>query len=62
MVRSPDGDPPLFDTTTGVLNGDKLAPFICIIGLRFILKKSVDNNLRIDYQIIYNIFLYYKDK
>ena len=24
MVRSPDGDTPFFDITTGVLHGDKL--------------------------------------
>ena len=47
MVRSSDGDTPFFDITivyTGVL-GDKLAPFICIICLHYILNKSVDRNL-----------------
>ena len=45
MVRSHDGDTPFFDITTGVLHGDKLAPFICIIYLHYILKKSVDRNV-----------------
>ena len=45
MVRSLDGDTPFFDITTGVLHGDKLAQFICIICLHYILKKSVGSNL-----------------
>ena len=45
MVRSSDGETPFFDITTGVLHGDKLAQFICIIFLDYILKKSVDSNL-----------------
>ena len=45
MVRSPDGDTPFFDITTGVLYGDTFAQFICIICLHYILKKSVDSNL-----------------
>ena len=39
MVRSPDGDTSFFDITTGVLHGDQLAQFICIICLHYILKK-----------------------
>ena len=31
MVRSPDGDTPFFEITTGVLQGDTLAPFLFII-------------------------------
>ena len=50
MVRSPDGDTPFFDITTGVLNGDKLAYmklyFICIICIHNILNKPVDRNLQ----------------
>ena len=45
MVRSPDGDTYFFDITTGVLHGDQLAQFICIICLHYILKKVVDSNL-----------------
>ena len=48
MVRSPDGDTSFFDITTGVLHGYKLAPFICIICIHYILKKSVDSNLHPD--------------
>ena len=35
-VRSPDGDTPLFDITTGVLQRNTLAPFIFIIYLDYI--------------------------
>ena len=44
MVRSPDGDKPLFEITTGVLQGDTLAPFLFIICLAYILKNSLDCN------------------
>ena len=37
MVRSPDGDTHFFDITAGVLRRDKLAQFICIICLHYIL-------------------------
>ena len=33
MVRSPDGDTPFFDITTGVLQADTLAPYLFIICL-----------------------------
>ena len=36
MVRSPDGDTPYFDITTGVLQGDTLAPFLFIICLDYV--------------------------
>ena len=50
MVRSPDGDTPFFDITTGVLQGDILSLFILIICLDYIcldyiLKKALDNNV-----------------
>ena len=51
MVRSPDGDTLFFDITTGVLHGDKLAQFICIICLHYILKKSVDSNLHLGFTL-----------
>ena len=35
MVRSPDGDTPYFEITTGVLQGDTLAPFLFIICLDY---------------------------
>ena len=46
MVRSPDGDTPFFDITTGVLQGNTHSPFIFIriICLDYILKKSLDGN------------------
>ena len=44
MVRSPDGDTPYFEITTGVLQGDTLAPFLFIIWLDYIMKTSLDNN------------------
>ena len=36
MVCSPDGDTPYFGITTGVLQGDTLAPFLFIICLDYI--------------------------
>ena len=33
MVRSPDGDTAFFEITTGVLQGDTLAPFLFILCL-----------------------------
>ena len=44
MVRSPDGDTPYFEITTGVLQGDTLAPFLFIICLDYVLRKSLDDN------------------
>ena len=44
MVRSPDGDTPFFDITTGVLQGDTLAPYLFIIYLDYIMRTSIDNN------------------
>ena len=41
MVRSPDGDTPLFNITTGVLQGDTIAPFLFIIGLDYVLRNSL---------------------
>ena len=44
MVRSPDGDNAFFEITTGVLQGDTIAPFLFILFLDYILKTSVDIN------------------
>ena len=44
MFRSPDGDTPFFDITTGVLQGDTLAPYLFIICLDYIMRTSIDNN------------------
>ena len=39
MVRSPDGDTKMFEITTGVLQGDTVAPFLFIICLDYIYLK-----------------------
>ena len=44
MVRSPYGDTPYFEITTGVLQGDTLVPFLFIICLDYVLRKSLDDN------------------
>ena len=41
MVRSPDGDTPFFKITTGVLQGDTIAPFLFIICLDYVLRNSL---------------------
>ena len=41
-VHSPDGDTDYFDTVTGVLQGDTLAPYLFIICLHYVLKTSID--------------------
>ena len=51
MVRSPDGDTPYFEITTGVLQGDTLAPFLFIICLEYILKTSLDNNRELGFTL-----------
>ena len=51
MVRSPDGDTPFFEITTGLLQGDTLAPFLFIICLDYILKNSLDCNKDLGFTI-----------
>ena len=51
MVRSPDGDIPYFKITTGVLQGDTLAPLLFIICLDYILKTSLDNNRELGFTL-----------
>ena len=41
-VRSPDGDTHFFDIVAGVLQGDKLAPYLFIICQDYILQMSTD--------------------
>ena len=41
-VHSPDGDSDFFDIDAGVLQGDTLAPYLLIICLGYILRKSID--------------------
>ena len=51
MVRSPDGDTPFFEITTGVLQCDTLAPFLFIICLDYILKNSLYCNKELGFTI-----------
>ena len=41
-VRSPDGNTDYFDIGAGVLQGDKLAPYLFIICLDYVLRTSID--------------------
>ena len=41
-VRSPDGDTEYFDIVAGVLQGDKLAPYLFIICLDYVPRTSID--------------------
>ena len=40
--RSPDGDTKYFDIVVGVLQGDKLAPYLFIICLDYVLRTLID--------------------
>ena len=51
MVRSPDGDTDFLNITAGVLQGDTLAPFICIICLDYVLRKALDKNLDLGFTL-----------
>ena len=41
-VHSPDGDTYYFDIIVGVLQGDTLAPYLFIVYLDYLLRKSID--------------------
>ena len=41
-VRSPDGDTEYFDIVAGMPQGDKLAPYLFIICLDYVLRTSID--------------------
>ena len=41
-VRSPDGDTEYFDIIAGVLQGDRLVPYLFIIWLDYVLRTSID--------------------
>ena len=41
-VYSPDEDTDYFDIVAGVLQGDTLAPYLCIICLDYVLRTSID--------------------
>ena len=51
MVRLSDGDTPFFKITTGVLQGDTIAPFLFIICLDYVLRKSIDCNTELGLEI-----------
>ena len=38
VVHSTDGDPDFFDIVAGVLQGDKLAPYLFILCLDYVFK------------------------
>ena len=50
-VRSPDGDTDFFDIIAGVLQGDTLAPYIFIICLDYVLRKSLDTNTELGFTL-----------
>ena len=51
MVRSSNGDTHFFEITTGVLQGDTLAPFLFIICLDYILKTSLENDRELGFTL-----------
>ena len=51
MVRSPDGDTSFFKITTGVLQGDTIAPFIFIVCLDYVLMNSLDINSNLGFTL-----------
>ena len=51
MVRSPDGDTPFFEITTGVLQGYTLSQFLFIICIDYILKTSLDNDRELGFTL-----------
>ena len=51
MVRSPDVDTPFFTITTSVLQGDTIAPFLFMICLDYVLRKSIDCNTELGLKI-----------
>ena len=55
MVRYTDGDTPFFEITTGVLQGDTLAPFLFIVCLDYILKNALDHNTELGFTLTQKI-------
>ena len=41
-IRLPDGDTDYFDIVAGVLQGDTLGPYLFIICLDYVLRRSID--------------------
>ena len=50
MIISPDRDITFFEITTGVLQGDTLAPFLFIC-LNYILKTAIDNSTELGFTL-----------
>ena len=50
FVRTPDGPTEPFATTTGILQGETLAPYLLVIAVDYILRQSIDgmNKLGLD--------------
>ena len=53
IVQSPDGDTDLFEITSGVLQGDILAPYLFIICLDYALRRSLDVNKDLGFTLQY---------
>ena len=52
IVHSPDGDTDFFDISAGVLQGDKLVPYIFIICLDYVLHKALDKNNELGFTLV----------
>ena len=52
MVRSPDGDTDFFEITSGVLQGDTLAPYLFVICLDYILRKALDSDKELGFTLV----------
>ena len=50
-VRSPDGDTDFFNITSGVLQGDTLAPYLFVICLDYVLRKAIDSNKELGFTL-----------
>ena len=53
MVQSADGDTDLFEITSGVLQGESLAPYLFIICLDYALRRSLDANKDLGFTLQY---------
>ena len=51
MVRSPDGGTEFFYVTSGVLQGDTLAPYLFVIFLDCVLRKAFDANKELGFTL-----------
>ena len=51
MVRSPDGDTDFFEITSCVLQGDTLAPYLFITCLDYVLRRALDSNEELGFNL-----------